>query len=56
MKVKTYQVKLTEAELWYLVNAIPQAGYEDDSAGQSANDKISAAHSRAVDGDLSSES
>lgn len=43
---KSATIKLTEAELWYLINAIPQAGTEGEPAGDSAFDKISAAHRR----------
>lgn len=41
--MKSRAVRFTEAELWFLVNAIPQAGFDADPAGQSANEKIYAA-------------
>lgn len=45
---RTFPVNFTEAELWYLVNAVPQAGFEGDRAGRSALDKLDAAYAKAI--------
>lgn len=42
-----FPVRLTEAELWFLINAIPQAGTEGDDAGNSAQLKLDAAFAKA---------
>ena len=47
MTEPTFPVRLTKEELWFLVNAIPQAGFEGDPAGESADEKIREAYEKA---------